>query len=212
MKKGLILGMFSASLMLASCGGIGGGTSTQGNQGNGSMLGSGVSESVGNIISSIIGGGKLSKENLYGTWRYDGPGCAFTSENLLARAGGELAAAKVEEKLGEEYRKLGFTSSNTQLTFAKDGTFSAKINGRVWNGTYTYNPTDASLQLKGLLINLNGYVVRNGLSGISVLFESKKVLTLFQTMAAVSGNSTAQVVGDISKNYDGVRVGFDLKK
>ena len=47
---------------------------------------------------------------------------------------------------------------------------------------------------------------------ISVLFESKKVLTLFQTMAAVSGNSTAQVVGDISKNYDGVRVGFDLKK
>ena len=197
MKKGLILGMFSASLMLASCGGIGGGTTTQGNQGNGSMLGSGVGESVGNIISSIIGGGKLSKENLYGTWRYDGPGCAFTSENLLARAGGELAAAKVEEKLGEEYRKLGFTSSNTQLTFAKDGTFSA---------------TDASLQLKGLLINLNGYVVRNGLSGISVLFESKKVLTLFQTMAAVSGNSTAQVVGDISKNYDGVRVGFDLKK
>ena len=145
-------------------------------------------------------------------WRYDGPGCAFTSENLLARAGGELAAAKVEEKLGEEYRKLGFTSSNTQLTFAKDGTFSAKINGRAWNSTYTYNPTDASLQLKGLLINLNGYVVRNGLSGISVLFESKKVLTLFQTMAAVSGNSTAQVVGDISKNYDGVRVGFDLKK
>lgn len=68
------------------------------------------------------------------------------------------------------------------------------------------------MQLKGLLINLNGYVVRNGLSGISVLFESKKVLTLFQTMAAVSGNSTAQVVGDISKNYDGVRVGFDLKK
>ena len=95
MKKGLILGMFSASLMLASCGGIGGGTTTQGNQGNGSMLGSGVGESVGNIISSIIGGGKLSKENLYGTWRYDGPGCAFTSENLLARAGGELAAAKV---------------------------------------------------------------------------------------------------------------------
>ena len=74
MKKGLILGMFSASLMLASCGGISGGTTTQGNQGNGSMLGSGVGESVGNIISSIIGGGKLSKENLYGPWRYDRPG------------------------------------------------------------------------------------------------------------------------------------------
>ena len=98
MKKGLILGMFSASLMLASCGGIGGGTTTQGNQGNGSMLGSGVGESVGNIISSIIGGGKLSKENLYGTWRYDGPGCAFTSENLLAR-GLDVAVVELADQV-----------------------------------------------------------------------------------------------------------------
>jgi hypothetical protein len=31
-------------------------------------------------------------------------------------------------------------------------------------------------------------------------------------MAAMSGNDTAQKIGDLSKNYDGVRLGFDMKK
>lgn len=212
MNKKLILGLFAATLTLSSCGGLGGGTASAGGNGTGNILGSGVGETVGNIISSVISGGKLSQESLVGTWKYDGPGCAFTSENVLARVGGEVAASQVEQKLAAEYSKLGFTASNTQLTFDKNGNFTAKINGKSWKGTYTYNPSDASLQLKGLLLNLNGYVVRNGMSGISVLFESKKVLTLFQTLAAVSGNSTAQVVSDISKNYDGVRIGFDMKK
>lgn len=212
MNKKLVLGIFSATLLLSSCGGMGGSTTTTGGSVLGDILGGTNGSTIGNVISSVIGGGKLSQESLYGTWRYSGPGCAFTSENVLARVGGEVAAAKVEEKLAVEYGKLGFSASNTQLTFKNDGTFAAKINGKSWNGTYTYNPSDASLQLKGLLLNLKGYVVRNGASGISVLFESKKALTLFQTMAAISGNSTAEVIGDISKNYEGVRIGFDMKK
>lgn len=212
MNKKISLGVFSAALMLSSCGGVGNGTTSTGGSVLGGILGGTTGSTIGNVISSVISGGKLSQESLYGTWRYDGPGCAFTSENVLARVGGEVAAAKVEEKLAVEYKKLGFSASNTQLTFKKDGTFAAKINGKSWSGTYTYDPSDASLQLKGLLLNLKGYAVRNGASGISVLFESKKVLTLFQTMAAVSGNSTASVLGDISKNYEGVRVGFDMKK
>ena len=45
-----------------------------------------------------------------------------------------------------------------------------------------------------------------------VLFESKKLLTLIQTMASLSGNTTVSTIGDLSKNYNGVRIGFDLKK
>ena len=213
MKKELILGVFSATLVLTSCGGLGGNATSNGSNAGGNIFGSGVGETIGNVISSVIGGAsKLSEEKLYGTWRYDGPGCAFTSESVLARMGGEVAASKVEEKLATEYNKLGFTASNTQLTFDKNGKFSAKIKGKTWNGTYTYDASDSSLELKGLLLNLKGYVVRNGASGISLLFESKKVLTLFQTLAAASGNSTASVLGDISKNYEGVRIGFDMKK
>jgi len=31
-------------------------------------------------------------------------------------------------------------------------------------------------------------------------------------MAALSGNDTVQKVGKLSKNYDGIRLGFDMKK
>ena len=32
------------------------------------------------------------------------------------------------------------------------------------------------------------------------------------TMAALNGNDTVQKVGELSKNYDGIRLGFDMKK
>lgn len=43
-------------------------------------------------------------------------------------------------------------------------------------------------------------------------FESKKLLTLIQTLSAMSGNTTIASIGEISKNYDGVRLGFDMKQ
>ena len=55
--------------------------------------------SVINAITSVIGIDKVSAQNLIGSWTYSGPGCAFTSENLLAKAGGEVAAAQIEQKL-----------------------------------------------------------------------------------------------------------------
>jgi hypothetical protein len=49
-------------------------------------------------------------------------------------------------------------------------------------------------------------------NGMSILFESKKLLTVLQTVAAISGNATLQTIGDLSTNYNGVRLGFDMKK
>lgn len=169
------------------------------------------SSSITDVVSSVIGSSKVTKENLCATWKYSKPGCAFTSENLLAKAGGEVASSKVEEQLSTYYDKAGFTSSNTYFTFNEDGTFKAKIDGKSWNGKYTLDESSQAIQMKGLLLNLSGYVTKNS-SGISLLFESKKLLSLLQTLSKVSGNSTLQTVGDLSKNYDGVRVGFELKK
>jgi hypothetical protein len=50
------------------------------------------------------------------------------------------------------------------------------------------------------------------LNGISILFEANKLLTILQTMSALSGNKDMQTIGDLSKNYDGVRIGFDMRK
>lgn len=128
----------------------------------------------------------------------------------MAKAGGEVAATEVEQKLAAQYKKIGFNSQNTYLTFNQDGTFSAKIDGKPWNGQYTFDERTQSINFSGFLLNLKGYVKREA-NGISVLFESRKVLSLLQTISAMSGNSTLSTIGDISKNYDGVRIGFDMR-
>lgn len=167
--------------------------------------------SVINAITSVIGLDKVSAQNLIGSWKYNTPGCAFTSENLLAKAGGEVAAAQIEEKLLPYYQKVNISSSNTFITFNQDGTFSSKIAGTSFSGTYTFDEASQQIKLKGMLLSINCYTKRE-VNGISILFEAKKLLTVLQTMAALSGRADLQTIGDLSKQYDGVRVGFDMKK
>lgn len=47
---------------------------------------------------------------------------------------------------------------------------------------------------------------------MSLNFEATKLLTILQSAAALSGNSTLGTIGELSKNYDGLRLGFDLRK
>ena len=212
MKKTFIMTV-ACCLLHSSCGGmtgIGTGTTTGSQTTNSGTSVSNTAGVLGNIFSSVIGLDKLTQESIIKTWKYNGPGVAFTSENLLAKAGGEIAANKIEESLSEHYNKLGMSASNTYIEFKEDGTFAAKIKGKSWNGTYTFSESDGQLQLHGLLLNLNGYLKKET-NGISLLFESKKLLTLIQTMSAFSGSQHASAIGEIAKNYDGVRLGFDLK-
>ena len=166
---------------------------------------------VGNIFTSVIGLDKVTEKGLIGTWRYDSPGVAFTSENLLAKAGGEVAATKIEQELTPYFQQAGITAQNTSVVFNEDKTFRATIAGKSFGGTWSYDESLAKVTLQGLLISVNCYA-KQEYGGIALLFESKKLLTVLQTVAMLSGNSTAQKVGDLSKNYDGIRLGFDMKK
>ena len=166
---------------------------------------------IANAVKSVIGLDKVKRQNLIGDWKYKGPGCAFMSENLLAKAGGEMAAVQIEEKLLPYYQQVNVTSSNTSITFNEDGTFRSKIIGTPFNGQYTFDEATQKITLKGMLLSVNCYAKKE-LGGISILFEANKLLTLLQTMSALSGNKDLQTIGDLSKNYDGVRVGFDMNK
>ena len=199
MKKIKIAALALACLITISCGNM--------NQIMGAMSGKGAI----NAITSVIGLDKLSAKGLIGSWRYSRPGCAFTSENLLAKAGGEMAAVQIEEKIQPYYQQVGITSDNTYIIFNEDGTFSAKILGTPLKGTYTFDEAAAKITLKTMLFSTNCYAKRE-YGGISVLFEANKLLTLLQTIAAFSGNQNLQAIGDISKQYDGVRIGFDMTK
>ena len=200
MKKVMIGFVALVCIAMSSCGNMGQVLSAMTN-------GTGVV----NAISSVIGLDKVKAQNLIATWTYSGPGCAFTSENLLAKAGGEVAAVQIEEKLLPYYKQVGISSSNTFITFNEDGTFTSKIAGTPFSGKYTFDEATQKITLKGLLLSVNCYAKKE-INGISILFEAKKLLTVLQTMSAMSGNKDLQTIGDLSKNYEGVRVGFDMKR
>lgn len=180
-----------------------------GNSNSSSSAGSSI---INGILNNVIGSGTFSKQDLCAhTWKYSKPGCAFTSENLLAKAGGEIAANKVEEKLGEYYSKFGFSGSNTYFTFNTDGTFAAKIDGKSWQGNYTFDEKTHAIQMKGLILSMSGYATKTT-NGISLLFDQKKLLNLIKTIGSLKGNSTLSALGTIANNYDGMRVGFEMTK
>lgn len=207
--------------LLGSLGGLGGdttgnGSTTTGGLGDilGSVLGGvlgglGSQNTIDGLLGLVIGSVTVQESELYGAWYYTGPGCAFTSENLLAKAGGAVAAETCKEKLQPVYNSVGINANNTQFQFTKDHQFQGYVKSIPLSGTYTYDPSSSTIKLKTMLFTANVYVTRTT-HGLALTFESKSLLKVLQTIAAMSGNSTLQTVGDLSKQYEGVRLGFDM--
>lgn len=228
MKKISALFVAAASMMLIGCG-VGlnqNATTTQQTTAQttatntgavvGNVLGSVLSsatngQTIGNVLQSVLGLDKLTRQSLIGTWTYSQPGCAFISQQLLAQAGGEAVATSIKGKLLPYYQKVGINSTNTQVTFNENGTFALKMAGKSFSGTYTFDETTYQVVLQGMLLNFTCYAKKNS-DGIGLLFEASKLLTVLQALTALSGNSTLQGIGDLSKNYEGLRIGFEYKR
>lgn len=211
MKKMMMAAV--AALMLQGCGmtnpGVNGGSQMGGTTTNnsGSSIGS---NALGGLLDLVVGSVKLSQADIIGKWSYVEPACAFTSENLLAKAGGSVAAKTVNEKLLPVYKSLHISSGNTQLTFNENGQFTGKIGGFPMSGTYTFDATNGLVKMKSLT-TFTAHLTRST-HGMNFTFESKKILTLLQTVSALSGNTSLSTIGDISKQFSGVRLGFAMKK
>lgn len=218
------MALAASAVILTSCGvggfgGLGttGTTSTNQTSGSatgnilGSILGAATNgQTVGNVLQSVLGLDKVTQQSLVGTWTYVQPGCAFTSEQLLAQAGGEVVATEIKQKLTPIYQKVGINGSNTKVQFNSDGTYTATIAGKQLSGKWTFDESNYKITMQGLLLNMNCYAKKNS-NGIALLFEASKLLTVMQTLSAMSGNSSLQTVSDLSKNYKGLRIGFDMK-
>ena len=223
MKKIYMTVLAALMLLGTGCsmlGNLGLGTGTGDETGNGSLggvlgsvlggvLGGLGGNTVDGLLGLVIGSVSVQESELYGAWYYAQPGCAFTSENLLAKAGGAVAAETCKEKLLPVYNTLGISAQNTQFQFTQDHQFQANLKGIPLSGTYTYDPSSSTIKVKTMLFSSNVYVTRTT-NGLAFTFESKNLLKVLQAIAAVSGNSTLQTVGDLSKQFDGVRLGFDM--
>ena len=211
MKKTLLSLIAASALLVSGCALMNPSATEDGTSLLGSIFGSISGKDAANAIASVIGLTKVTEADLVGAWKYSAPGCAFTSDKLLAKAGGEVVAGQIKEKLGPYYQKFGVKAANTFFTFAEDKSFTGKIFGFPLSGTYTYDESKSMVQMKTLLLTVNGYVKKN-VDGIAFLFDADKLLSIMQMVASVSNDTTLATIGELSKQYDGVKIGFDMKK
>ena len=204
--------LVAAGISMSSCGTMMTGTNGQsGTQQTGGINTGDAVSVLESILGNVLGLNKLIEADLYGTWKYSQPGCAFTSDNALAKAGGAVAAQRVKTQLKEYYDKVGIKSSNTQFTFKEDKTFTAKVDGKSFSGQYVFDPAEGKLTLQSLLLTVPCYVERSG-NTIGIMVESQRLMQILQTIAQLSGDQSLQAIGEISKNFDGVRLGFEMTK
>lgn len=150
--------------------------------------------------------------DMVGTWRYTGAAVEFKSDNLLKKAGGAVAASAVESKLDEQLAKVGIKEGQMSFTFNADSTFNVKIGRKNMSGTYSYNNATQKVNLKFVkLVGMNAKIDCSS-SGMDMLFDSDKLLKLLVFFGNKSNNATIKSVSSLASSYDGMMVGFTLKK
>jgi len=170
---------------------------------------------LGNILGSILGSmTKSTTENtIIGTWTYQEPSVQFSSDNLLAQAGGTVASSTVVSKIQPYYEKVGIKPGNLSITLNEDKTCSYTFKKKTYTGTYTFDQSNGTIAIKGTALSFpTAYVTVSG-SQMSLTFDSSKILSLIQSMGSLtSGNSTLSSISTIAQQFDGMKTGFLMTK
>lgn len=193
-----------------------------------SESGNSTADILSGILGTVTGGKKLTVDNIYGTWNYDGTSCALESDEVLAEVGSKLVTVKVEEKINELLLKVGVKKGNASLVFEKDGTCSAVINGKTFAGTYVIGEDEKSILFTFMLgqINLNSKVELLA-DEMNITFDANKVLTIVKNLsAAVSQYSdskqvpssvastlaTIKTISTLLEGFNGMRLGLKVSR
>lgn len=168
------------------------------------------SESAKKMLNTVKE--KTGVKSIDGTWQYEGAACQFKSDDLLQKAGGIAMAEGMKTKLEAAYAKAGIVSGKLSYTFSADSTFTSQFGQKTFKGTYSYNASTGILTLNYYsLFRMEASVIKT-LKGISILFDADRLLKFITLLSGISKSSTLAAVGKIAAQYDGMRLGFELKQ
>jgi len=207
MKKVSLTLLVAVTVMLSSCYSTGLGTTSNTNS-TSSVLTSVLGAVLGQVL---LGGSTYDQAGILGTWFYNAPSTAFTTQQALTKAGGSTKVANMSSSLASNYNNIGINRNNTSFTFMEGNKFSAKVNGIPFSGTYTYNAQNGEIALKTATETIKGNVTRTE-KGMGLMFDSQQMTNLLQKEGKVSNTAAVQAVSKLAKSADGARVGFELTK
>ena len=196
--------LFAATvLLLSSCMTTGMGTQPTTNSSNDVLT-----NVLGAVLSNVLFGGQ---SGILGSWYYNAPSTAFTTEKTLTNAGGNATVANMNSSLASNYNNIGINRNNTSFSFLAGNKFSAKVNGIPFSGTYVYNQQNGDITLKTATEAIKGNVIRTQ-RGMGLMFDSTQMVNLLQKEGKVSNAAAVQAVSKLAKSANGARVGFELTK
>lgn len=167
-------------------------------------------DNISKVVNALTG--NTEAIDMTGTWTYASSAVEFESENLLMKAGGAAAATMAENKLNEQLSKVGISDGKMTFTFNADSTFVSTVGKKKLSGTYSYDPSTQQVDLKYLrLLNLHAKVNCTS-SSMELLFNSDKLLKLMSFIGSKSNNTALKTVSSLADNYDGMMLGFELRK
>ena len=167
-------------------------------------------DNISKVVNAVTG--HTETVDMTGTWRYTGSAIEFESENLLKKAGGTVAASAAEQKLDEQLAKVGIKVGQVSFTFNADSTIVISLgNGKV-NGTYSYDAGTQMLHLRYMkLIPMNAKV-NYTTQQMDLLFEADKLLKLITFLSSKSSSATLKAISSLADSYDGMMLGYELKR
>lgn len=171
-----------------------------------------ITDILKGAVQSVVGSKATTASSIKGTWKYSAPACEFESSSLLAKAGGSAAATKIENKVAPVLKKFGV--NGIVYTFDGSGNYTSKIKTRVTKGTYTFDSSKKTITFKPTIGKAyTAYIATQG-STMTLTFNANKLMTVLKTVSNTTAglSSSTSVINSVIKNYNGMRLGFELKK
>ena len=165
------------------------------------------------VVTEVVGDKATTATSIVGTWEYAGPDCQLKGDDLLTNIGGTAAGEEVEKKLEDIYQKAGLNT--IQYTFNEDKTCSYTVKGKKVEGTYEFDAEAKTVTIKAgkLGVKTTAHIVTLG-SNMSFVFEADKLLSVVKTITGVASkfNTSAATINELASKFDGMMLGFELKK
>lgn len=179
------------------------------------ILGKVVNNSTVSDIVEKVTGVDLLKGDINGTWNYAGSAVKLESEDLLKSTTAGIAATQIEKKLDEFLVKTGLEAGTFSFTFKEDNTFYTTVKEKDFNGTYTLSEDGKTINLKyGKSLSSTGITATAQINAetFELLFKADKFLELIQKLTDNTTNATLKTLGTLAGQYDGMKIGIELKK
>ena len=174
-------------------------------------------DNIEDIVNTITDQLDIVPENIAGKWEYSSVSVKFTEDNALMNAASEVAVRKVEERLTGYLQAIGLNEGSFGYDFNTDGTFSTSFLKMELPGKYTFSSEEDSIELSyGSTGKLKGLKMKAATkvnaTSLELLFNADRLMDFLGKIASSSGDSEFGALSYLVGQYDGMKIGFELKR